>query len=264
VPAVALAILALLLFTGTNRPVFAALNGWSHVTGQGPWPYVTVLGDTAVALALFLPFALRRPDILWALAVSALLATLFVHGLKPFYDHARPPAVLAAEAITIIGPPYRAHSFPSGHTTTIFVAAALLWLHFESPSVRAASLVIALLVGLSRAVVGVHWPVDIAAGAALGWIAACLGTAIARRLRFGLHPVVQAVLIAIGTGCAVALLANLRTGYPQAVQLQYAVGALALASLCFAMFGRLDARLRGSTNAAQDSARDRGAALGRR
>jgi len=56
---------------------------------------------------------------------------------------------------------------PVGHTTTIFVAAGLLWLHFESPRVRAAALAIAIVVGLSRAVVGVHWPVDIAAGAAL-------------------------------------------------------------------------------------------------
>jgi len=51
------------------------------------------------------------------------------------------------------------------------------------------------------------------------------------------------VLIAIGAGCAVALLANLKTGYPQAVQLQYAVGAISLASFCFAAFGRLNARL---------------------
>lgn len=243
VPAVALAMLALMLVTGSNRAVFAALNGWSRVTGPDPWPYVTVLGDTAVALALFLPFALRRPDILWALALSALLATLFVHGLKPWFDHARPPAVLAAETLTIIGPPYRAHSFPSGHTTTIFVGAALLWLHFDSPRVRALSLALATLVGLSRAVVGVHWPVDIAAGAAGGWLAACVGTAIARRLPFGLRPPVQAILVVIGVGCAVALLANLKTGYPQAVQLQYAIGAFALASLCFAAFDRMEDRL---------------------
>lgn len=234
VPVVALAVLAALALTGSNRAAFAALNGWSHVTGPDAWPYVTVLGDTAVALALFLPFALRRPDILWALALSALLATLFVHGLKPFFDHARPPAVLATEAITIIGPPYRAHSFPSGHTTTIFVAAALLWLHFDNPWVRAAALVLATLVGLSRAVVGVHWPVDIAAGAAGGWLAACIGTAIARRAGVGMRPPVQALLVIIGAGCAVALLAGLKTGYPQAAPLQYAVGALALAGLALA------------------------------
>ncbi len=246
VPLVALALLVLLVATGANRTVFAALNGWSHVTGPGPWPFITVLGDTAVALALFLPFALRRPDVLWALAVSALLATLFVHGFKPIFDEPRPPAVLSPENITIIGAPYRAHSFPSGHTTTIFVAAALIWLHFVSPWVRAITLAAATLVGLSRAVVGVHWPVDIAAGMAGGWIAACLGTSLARRWRFGLRPMVQALLVVIGIGCAVALLASLKTGYPMAIEFQYAVGAAALASLCFAAFARMNAMLKTS------------------
>lgn len=244
VPAVGLLLLALLAVTGTNRAVFAAINGWSHLTGPGVWPFITVLGDTAVALTLFLPFALRRPDILWALAVSAVLATLFVHGFKPFFDEARPPAVLSAGEITIIGATYRAHSFPSGHTTTIFVAAALLWLHFTSPWVRGSALAIAALVGLSRTVVGVHWPADIAAGMAGGWIAACVGTALARRWPVGLHPAVQAVLIAIGVGCAAALLANLKTGYPMAIGFQRAIAAAALASLCFAAFARMNATLR--------------------
>jgi membrane-associated phospholipid phosphatase len=235
-------LVALLAATGSNRAVFAAVNGWSRVTGPELWPFITVLGDTAVALTLFLPFALRRPDILWALAVSAVLATLFVHGFKPLFDEARPPAVLAAEEITIIGATYRAHSFPSGHTTTIFVAAALLWLHFKSPWVRVPVLAVAALVGLSRAVVGVHWPVDIAGG----WVAACLGTSLARRWAFGLHPLVQALLIAIGTGCAVALLANLKTGYPMAIGFQHAIGAAALASLCFAAFAHMNASLKDS------------------
>jgi membrane-associated phospholipid phosphatase len=239
VPAIAAFLLALLVLTGSDRAAFAVINGWSRTTGPAPWPYVTVLGDTAVALALFLPFALRRPDILWALAVSALLATLFVHGLKPLVDHPRPPAVLAAEALTIIGPGYRAHAFPSGHTTTIFVAAALLWFHFESPWLRAVALAVATLVGLSRAVLGVHWPMDIVAGAAGGWVVAWLGTAIARRLPFGLRPGVQALLIAIAAGCAIALLANLETGYPQARPLQYVVGALSLACLGFTTVARL-------------------------
>ncbi|MEO8038697.1 MAG: phosphatase PAP2 family protein [Betaproteobacteria bacterium] len=248
VPVVAVVMLAMVALTGTNRPVFTFLNGWSHETGPGPWQYVTLLGDTAVALALFLPFALRRPDVLWALAVSALFAALYVHILKPLVGAPRPPAVLAADAITIIGAAYRARSFPSGHTTTIFLAAAILWLHFRSPWLRAATLAVATMVGLSRAVVGVHWPVDIAAGAAGGWIAACVGTPIARRLSFGLRPAVQWVLTAIGAGCAIALLAGLDTGYPQAVVLQYLVGACALASLAYAIVtrraGRHDARIR--------------------
>lgn len=244
VPASAALAALLLALTGANRAAFAAVNAWSHATGPLPWAFVTVLGDTAVALALFTPFVLRRPDVVWALALSALLATAFVHGIKPLADLPRPPSVLAAEAITVIGPAYKAHSFPSGHTTTIFVAAALLWLHFRSPWIRAAALGTATLVGLSRAVVGVHWPVDIAAGATGGWCCALAGTALAQRFPAGLHAPAQALFALAGGGCAVALLAGLKTGYPQAVQLQYAVGAGALGALALAVAQRASGGMR--------------------
>jgi membrane-associated phospholipid phosphatase len=240
VPAVAATLFAIVVATGSNRALFHALNGISHATGAAPWPYITILGDTAVAIALFLPFAMRRIDVLWALALSALLATLFVHGIKPLMSMPRPPAVLAADAITIIGPAHRGNAFPSGHTTTIFVAAGLVWLHVRPLSVRAIVLAVAVLVGLSRAVVGVHWPTDILAGAAGGWLCAIAGDAIARRSTLGRHPAMRALLLMLCTGSAVALLAGLSTGYPQAVTLQRAIGALGIAAVVVAALRRLD------------------------
>lgn len=235
VPLVAAAILVALLATGSNRGAFVAINAWSHVTGPTPWPLLTVLGDTAVAISLFLPFALRRPDVLRALVVGALFATLFVHVLKPVLAEPRPPAVLEPGAITIIGPAYTTRSFPSGHTTTIFMAASLLWMHFRSAWLRALVLAIAIAVGLSRVVVGVHWPIDVAGGAAGGWLSGAVGTLLARRWSAGLRTDVQAVLTAIGVACAVALLAGLRTGYPEAAPLQYAIAVVALAALALAI-----------------------------
>ena len=240
VPAVAATLFAIVIATGSNRALFHLLNGISHATGAAPWPYITILGDTAVAIALFLPFAMRRIDVLWALALSALLATLFVHGIKPLMSMPRPPAVLAADAITIIGPAHRGNAFPSGHTTTIFVAAGLVWLHVRPLSVRTIVLAVAVLVGLSRAVVGVHWPTDILAGAAGGWLCAIAGDAIARRSTLGRHPAMRALLLMLCTGSAVALLAGLSTGYPQAVTLQRAIGALGIAAVVVAALRRLD------------------------
>ena len=40
---------------------------------------------------------------------------------------------------------------------------------------------LAMLIGLSRVAVGAHWPVDVFAGAACGWLAGCSGAWISAR-----------------------------------------------------------------------------------
>lgn len=57
-------------------------------------------------------------------------------------------------------------SFPSGHTTSAFAAAVALG--YVKPAWRWALLGCALLIGLSRIVVGAHFPSDVVGGAALG------------------------------------------------------------------------------------------------
>ncbi|WP_372831405.1 phosphatase PAP2 family protein [Pontibacterium sp.] len=57
-------------------------------------------------------------------------------------------------------------SFPSGHAAAAFVFATVLS-HFY-PSMLVLSYSIAVLIGLSRVMLGVHYPTDIAAGAVLG------------------------------------------------------------------------------------------------
>ncbi len=239
--------LALLVVAATdgNLAVFQFLNRVSQLTGPMPWPYITILGDTAVAIALFLPLATRRSEVLWALAIAAVLGTLFVHGLKPVLSFPRPPAVLAADTITVIGPAYRGNSFPSGHTTTIFLAAGLVWLHFRSMPLRTVAVGLAVVVGLSRAVVGVHWPMDIAAGAAGGWTCAILGTALARRwAATGRRRSTQALLQVLGATCGLILLIGSGTGYPQAVALQYAAGIIGMAVPAWMALGDIHKRRR--------------------
>jgi undecaprenyl-diphosphatase len=61
-------------------------------------------------------------------------------------------------------------AFPSGHTTTIFafaVALGFLW-----PRLYRAALAVAIVVGLSRIVVGMHYPTDVIGGFACGVIVA--------------------------------------------------------------------------------------------
>lgn len=61
-------------------------------------------------------------------------------------------------------------SFPSGHTTTAFALATVL--SFLSPRWRVPVFGVAALVGVSRVVLGMHYPSDVLGGAILGTLGA--------------------------------------------------------------------------------------------
>jgi membrane-associated phospholipid phosphatase len=212
-----------------NRAVFLALNGIGPATSDWAWANITVLGDTVVAFALCLPLWRRRPQVLWAFLFAALLGTAWVDGLKPFLDVARPPEVLG-NAVHVIGPAYRHHSFPSGHATAAFAIGGLYALGWGSRALAVTAVVIATAVALSRAVVGVHWPLDILAGAFGGWLAAAAALAIAQRTRqFAARPAVQWALAIFLALCAAWLvIGHPKSGYPQADLFQRAIGICCL------------------------------------
>jgi membrane-associated phospholipid phosphatase len=188
---------------------------------------LTVLGDARLAIALSLFFSLRHPRLFWALILAALVATAFTHGLKPWVSAGRPPAVLALDSFHLIGPALRKSSFPSGHTVT---AAVLLgvWLCFiQGMAARLLLMALALTVALSRVAVGVHWPVDVAAGLAGGWLAAWLGVWLSQRWKAAGHLGVHLACALMAAGAAVMLILS-DGGYPGARGLQMALGLAAL------------------------------------
>jgi undecaprenyl-diphosphatase len=63
-------------------------------------------------------------------------------------------------------------SFPSGHAITAFACAVALG--YFLPRLRWALLTLAVLVAISRVVVGAHYASDVIAGAAIGWLSAVL------------------------------------------------------------------------------------------
>lgn len=185
VPAVAMLMSLGILVSHSNKSVFLLFNGLGSRTGDGLWANWTLFGDAWVALVLLLPFVGRHPRLVWSAMVTALIAAIAVPLLKHAFAMPRPPAELAADVIHIIGPAYKSHSFPSGHTTTAFVLAGVVSLYFRRYWVTGLSVIFASGVGISRMAVGVHWPMDVTAGAALGWLCAVAGTYWAAHWRWG-------------------------------------------------------------------------------
>ncbi|OCO99753.1 MULTISPECIES: phosphatase PAP2 family protein [unclassified Ensifer] len=95
-------------------------------------------------------------------------ASALVHTLKFLFGRARPElfAELGAYSLTPFATTDLYESFPSGHSTAagaFFGVFAMLL-----PKLRPLFLVLALTIGVSRVVVGAHYPSDVAAGLLLG------------------------------------------------------------------------------------------------
>jgi undecaprenyl-diphosphatase len=84
--------------------------------------------------------------------------------IKEVVDRVRPPLADPAVTALVATPP--SPSFPSGHTTTAFAAAIAVGAFH--PRLRWPLIALAALVGLSRVYLGVHYGLDVLAGAALG------------------------------------------------------------------------------------------------
>lgn len=207
---------------------FAGIHALSRLLPDSLWQIITYLGDTAVALFVLLAIARRQPGALWAGTIAALLGTLTVNILKHLLGALRPPAVLDGAALTVIGRVYHNGSFPSGHAVTAFALALTLLPLCRDALGRAALLIVASSVALSRVVVGVHWPVDVLAGAALGALLSWLAWRLARRWPIGLSlPGHLTLLGMIAIAVAIALFDT--PDYPAARGLHLLLGACSLA-----------------------------------
>lgn len=102
---------------------------------------------------------------------------------EPAEDHLhRPRPFVSVHDVHVLISRPSSGSLPSAHATTAFAGAVLLsWFW---PRWRLAFAVLALAIAFSRVYVGVHYPTDVLAGAALGGFVALVGIAIVTHTRF--------------------------------------------------------------------------------
>ncbi|HEX8086666.1 MAG TPA: phosphatase PAP2 family protein [Solirubrobacteraceae bacterium] len=156
--------------TPAATAVFALASVWWI---KGPLFVVTAFLRDVKNRALLLPTA-------FAVAVSLVLADLASSGLKEVVDRPRPPRADPGFDAAVSVPP--SPSFPSGHASTTFacaVAVAIL-----VPKLRWPALGLAATVGLARVYLGVHYGLDVLAGAALGSVIGVAVALVVRRFAF--------------------------------------------------------------------------------
>ncbi len=142
-----------------------------------------------IVLGLVLTFVPKTRKIgvtvMCALVLSVLICNITV---KPIVQRIRPFDL--REGIELIVSRPTDYSFPSGHSSASFAAAAAIFAHKKKWG--AAALILACLIGFSRLYLYVHFPTDVLGGAALGCICGVCGYYIVKYA----YPKAEALLAA--------------------------------------------------------------------
>jgi membrane-associated phospholipid phosphatase len=218
--AVFLLCLTLVILTGINKTLFIAVNSFGQHFYSFIWENLTFLGDTLAACAIMVLFIRKRPDLIWSGILATLMATIIVNIIKSYFDIPRPPVIIDNDIISVIGPALSRHSFPSGHTVTIFALAGILVFYFRTIFSRISIILLALMVGISRIAVGVHWPEDVLAGAPLGILCATTGVYLVTKLGWNRNKTLQLIVGFLLIISIIYLLIFYDCQYEQAIYLQ--------------------------------------------
>lgn len=131
-------------------------------------PLITYLGSAGFEIVLPIAVIIYKKGSIhilgFELLISLAASHIIVAAIKRVVNRARP--WIALENVNSFGIPLYYNSFPSGHTTASFSTAVILLLNFPAFSVTFLSL--ALLVGISRMYLGVHYPSDVLIGSIIG------------------------------------------------------------------------------------------------
>jgi undecaprenyl-diphosphatase len=156
-----------------------------HRAGWLNWLFVDlsrigIYGLVFLVAGIVLAVLWRRPWLLVVLLAADLLAVWLSLALRELIGRDRPPLVYPEPRPLVTVP--HSGSFPSGHASASFACATVI--AYASPRLAVPAFVLAAAIAWSRVYVGVHFPLDVLGGAALGVLVsiALLRLAEARRL----------------------------------------------------------------------------------
>ncbi len=144
---------------------------------------ISMFGEIAIPLlviAYFLWCSSRKKA--FAASASLLSALLVTQSLKPIFRLPRPfqayPDLIQGDRLSTA----TGYSFPSGHSTTSGALYSSLIVIIWKKAATFIAILLIILVPLSRLVLGVHWPLDVAVGTAVGLLSGFIITPLMLRL----------------------------------------------------------------------------------
>ncbi len=168
----------IILLLDANTQLFLLINKVGTAFVDETWIFLTLFGNQMIALVLLsIPFS-RQPDLLRVALIAVLASFLITSGIKELIGLERPYLFLDPASFHLIGEKLTSPAFPSGHTATAFAIMGGIGFYFKNNALLLLMLFLATLVGVSRIMLGVHWPIDVVVGAALGWVCAWLGVSL--------------------------------------------------------------------------------------
>jgi membrane-associated phospholipid phosphatase len=183
--ALTLVITVFLLVYGKENS-FLVINKYNSPEFDYVFRFWTYLGDGIIWVPLFAYVLLYKRDYFVSVLAALIICTVLTQVLKRmvFWNDFRPIVVLA-DKVRVIPGYYmnRAHSFPSGHTSTAFTLALLLasivkrniWVYIFP--------LIAFFVGYSRVYLAQHFVTDVLAGIFVGIVSCYLALMIHEEFR---------------------------------------------------------------------------------
>jgi undecaprenyl-diphosphatase len=161
------------LYAG-NRPALIAV---AHVITAFGNPEILIAAGLATALWLWWAGRARLAGVL---LIVTLLGRLLGELQKYWVGRVRPD--LEPHLVMV-----KTSSFPSGHATSSMIFYLSLGLALTAKTrwqkpVAAGAIVLSLLIGTSRVMLGVHWPSDVIGGWAFGMLWVLLTLPLAERL----------------------------------------------------------------------------------